>query len=156
MHPVPPFGIEDPVIQHLLMNWTSDPQKLRYVSLWLTVLAGTKEITETFPAGLQLVSLRPEIKDGFLTLIVPILRKSRGSRVSVKVRPEGEKWGLKIKVSSVDDVTAESSQPTSRRLSGGQRVEKSNAEPAPSQDGTRKAVSLSSRIQMHLANPEDI
>ena len=28
-HPVPPFGIQSPVIQHLLSSWTQDAQKLR-------------------------------------------------------------------------------------------------------------------------------
>jgi hypothetical protein len=51
----------------------------RYVSLWLTVLCSDgkdaeTQVPESFPLGLHLISLKPEIKDGFLTLIVPMLR----------------------------------------------------------------------------------
>jgi hypothetical protein len=74
-HPLPPFGIQSPVISHLLESWTSDAQKLKYVTLWLSVLCSdASKIPPNFPLGLQLVALKPEIKDGILTLVVPILR----------------------------------------------------------------------------------
>mmetsp|Transcript_94061 Transcript_94061/g.269284 ORF Transcript_94061/g.269284 Transcript_94061/m.269284 type:complete len:113 (+) Transcript_94061:227-565(+) len=88
-HPVPPFSIDSPVIQHLLASWTADGQKLRYVSLWLTVLVSDKPVPNTFPSGLQLVGLKTEIKDGFLTLIVPMLRQRHpGNKMMVHTRRE--------------------------------------------------------------------
>ena len=99
MHPVPPFGINSPVIRHLLTSWTQDQQKLEYVNLWLKVLCANsynddknggahQAMPETVPPGLQLVSLRREIKDGFLTLIIPMLRKCHNN-CSVHTRREG-------------------------------------------------------------------
>ena len=36
-HPVPPYGVFSPVVQHVLQQWSSDAKKLQYVRLWLTV-----------------------------------------------------------------------------------------------------------------------
>ena len=108
-HPLPPFELDSPVISHLLTNWTTDKQKLQYLKLWLQCLADdTKGIPETFPSGLTLLALAPEIKDGFLTLVVPILRK-RKSEIAVKVfarmseqQAQGSEndiiWDLKLKI----------------------------------------------------------
>ena len=100
VYPVPSFGIDSPVIGHLLSSWTRDPQKLTYVRLWLTLLCSNgsmREVPETFPAGLQLVSLRPEIKDGFLILIIPMLKARYNCSVHTRREKRG-RWGLKIKV----------------------------------------------------------
>jgi len=56
-----------------------------------------REVPETFPAGLQLVSLRPEIKDGFLILIIPMLKARYNCSVHTRREKRG-RWGLKIKV----------------------------------------------------------
>lgn len=80
IHPLPPFGIQSPVISYLLESWTSDASKLKYVTLWLSVLCNDiNKIPPTFPLGLQLVALKPEIKDGILTLVIPILRNKHPS-----------------------------------------------------------------------------
>uniref|UniRef100_A0A7S2SIB0 WW domain-containing protein n=1 Tax=Rhizochromulina marina TaxID=1034831 RepID=A0A7S2SIB0_9STRA len=136
-NPVPPFGIGSPVIQHLLASWTSDPQKLRYVSLWLSVLINEDPATpvpESFPSGLQLIGLKPEIKDGFLTLIVPML-KHRHEQCVVHTRMEGaDRWGLKIKV--VPKLQAAESPATTSQ--GGERAA---AAPAPGRSSSTAASS---------------
>ena len=73
-HPLPPFELKSPVITHLLDSWTADKQKLQYLQLWLQCLCdSTKAVPATFPSGLTLLALAPEIRDGFLTLVVPML-----------------------------------------------------------------------------------
>ena len=32
-HPLPPFGLDSPVIQYLLASWSKDPQKLQFLLL---------------------------------------------------------------------------------------------------------------------------
>lgn len=93
-HPCPSFGIYSPVVMHLLQQWTSDANKLQYVKLWLGVAANadskSRTAPSTFPRGLQLASLKRELLDAFLTMVVPILRRARGSaNVVVKTRPCG-------------------------------------------------------------------
>jgi len=157
-NPIPPFGIDSPVIQHLLASWTTDPQKLRYVSLWLTVLINEDAeapIPESFPSGLQLVGLLPEIKDGFLTLIVPML-KERHSQCVVHTRMEGsDRWGLKIKV--VPKVqAAESATQASQRGSvssagaGGSRTGQS---PAPGRSRPRQQQQQQQQKQQKQKQP---
>ncbi|CAM9974630.1 unnamed protein product, partial [Phaeothamnion confervicola] len=82
-HPTPGYGIDSPVIQYLLQSWSSDPEKLRYLSLWLRCVLERQPVPEGFPAGLQLISMAPEVKDGFLTLVVPLLRRREDVHVRV-------------------------------------------------------------------------
>ncbi|GMH60472.1 hypothetical protein TrLO_g7855 [Triparma laevis f. longispina] len=84
-HPLPPFGLDSPVISHLLTSWTSDIQKVQYLRLYLQCLADyNREVPVTFPKGLTLLGLTEEVKDGFLTLVVPMLQ-GRSDGVGVKV-----------------------------------------------------------------------
>lgn len=39
-----------------------------------------------FPQGLELSKLRPEFRDGFLTLIIPLLRRQNEAHIQVHVR----------------------------------------------------------------------
>ncbi|CAM9892541.1 unnamed protein product [Scytosiphon promiscuus] len=73
-HPAPDYGVDSPVIRYLLQQWSADPDKLKYLSLWLRCVIERRKVPDAFPSGLQLVGLAPEIKDGFLTLVVPLLR----------------------------------------------------------------------------------
>lgn len=82
-HPLPPYGLSSPVILHLLSSWTSDEQKVKYLKTYLQCLTDiTKPIPKTFPKGLTLLGMSKEVKDGFLTLVVPMLR---GREDGVKV-----------------------------------------------------------------------
>ena len=86
-HPLPPFGLDSPVISHLLGNWTSDAKKLQYLRLWLQCITdASKEVPDTFPSGLTLLALAPEIKDGFLTLVIPMLQGREGLAIKVYSR----------------------------------------------------------------------
>ena len=70
--PQPPYDIQSPVVAHLLSNWSSDANKCLYIKSWVECLA--TELPDGFPRGLQLAGCTPEIKDGFLLLLVPIMR----------------------------------------------------------------------------------
>jgi hypothetical protein len=70
----------------VLHHRTSDTNKVEYLRNWLHHIVTEKctILPPNFTPGLQLVHLPPEVKDGFLTLIVPMI-KSRQDLV-VKVR----------------------------------------------------------------------
>lgn len=87
-HPTPPFDITSPEITYLLQQWSQNSKKLQYLKLWMQkVLSGQifSLLTE-FPNGLELPKLRPEIRDGFLTLVVPLLRRQTDIHVIVHIR----------------------------------------------------------------------
>ncbi|CBN78837.1 conserved unknown protein [Ectocarpus siliculosus] len=85
-HPPPDYGLESPVIRYLLQQWSTDPDKLKYLSLWLRCVIERRKVPDAFPSGLQLVGLAPEIKDGFLTLVIPMIRFTGGIPVLVHSR----------------------------------------------------------------------
>lgn len=116
-HPCPSFGVFSPVVQRVLQQWSTDTNKLQYVRLWLGVATNVDGNSSTapakFPRGLQLAGLRREVLDGFLTLVVPLLRRSRGDKnVMAKTRlssNDSEKWDLAIRV----DIPEPAAQPAS-------------------------------------------
>jgi hypothetical protein len=84
-HPLPNYGLDSPVISHLLASWTTDVQKIQYLRLYLQCLTDySKEVPTTFPKGLTLLGLNEEVKDGFLTLVMPMLQ-GRTDGITVKV-----------------------------------------------------------------------
>ncbi|CAB1113140.1 unnamed protein product [Ectocarpus sp. CCAP 1310/34] len=85
-HPPPDYGLESPVIRYLLQQWSTDPDKIKYLSLWLRCVIERRKVPDAFPSGLQLVGLAPEIKDGFLTLVIPMIRFTGGIPVLVHSR----------------------------------------------------------------------
>jgi hypothetical protein len=119
VHPVPPFGVDwvnSPVIQHLLQTWSRDEEKLRYIELWLKAVAERDILPQSFPRGLHLVSMKREVRDGFLTLVVPLLRQRHQLTVLSRFLGGGH-WDLRIKV--IADSDGENPQDTLRN-----RVEK--------------------------------
>eukprot|EP00903_Cladosiphon_okamuranus_P008831 g8457.t2 len=85
-HPAPDYGVDSPVIRYLLQQWSGEPEKLRYLSLWLRCVIERRKVPDAFPSGLQLVGLAPEVKDGFLTLVIPMIRFNGGVPVLVHSR----------------------------------------------------------------------
>ena len=85
-HPRPDFDLDSPVVAHLINEWTKDTRKAKYVALWLKVVADTAQIPATFPSNLTLVSLAPEVKHGFASLVVPILRARADVELDVRSR----------------------------------------------------------------------
>jgi hypothetical protein len=57
----------------------------RYLRLYLQCLTDySKEVPATFPKGITLLGLNEEVKDGFLTLVMPMLQ-GRQDGITVKV-----------------------------------------------------------------------
>lgn len=90
-HPTPHFDLDSPEVQYLLHSWTARTEKLQYLRLWLTQVASPRRaLALDVPLGIELPRLRPEIRDGFLTLVVPLLRKQTHRDVVVHVRASSD------------------------------------------------------------------
>lgn len=65
---------------------SSDKAKLDYLRQWLQYIVEDKctALPANFTPGLQLVNLPPEVKDGFLTLIVPMIKSRQDLQVKVR------------------------------------------------------------------------
>ena len=87
-HPTPHFDLNSPEVTYLLAQWSQNPKKLNYLKIWMQkVLSGQiVSLMAEFPNGLELPKLKPEIRDGFLTLVVPLLRRQRDIDLHVHVR----------------------------------------------------------------------
>lgn len=86
-HPTPHFDLESPEVAYLLRAWTKNMKKMRYMRRWLLQVANTTGPLPTdFPTGVELPRLPPEVRDGFLTLVLPLLRKQTYRDVLVHCR----------------------------------------------------------------------
>ncbi|TDH71584.1 hypothetical protein CCR75_001787 [Bremia lactucae] len=75
-HPTPHFDLNSPEVAYLLRAWTIDMKKWRYLRRWLLQVVQTKgPLPDAFPMAVELPRLSPEVRDGFLTLVLPLLRK---------------------------------------------------------------------------------
>lgn len=71
-HPPPPFGLSSPVVDHLLASWTDDANKVQFFLSWIQCLA--YDLPTDFPKGVRIVEVTETIRDGFLMLLLPIIR----------------------------------------------------------------------------------
>ncbi|KAG7376899.1 hypothetical protein PHYPSEUDO_012571 [Phytophthora pseudosyringae] len=75
-HPTPHFDLESPEVAYILRAWTNNIKKMRYLRRWLIQVVNMKgPLPDDFPMGVELPRLPPEVRDGFLTLVLPLLRK---------------------------------------------------------------------------------
>ncbi|OWZ13499.1 RxLR effector protein [Phytophthora megakarya] len=75
-HPTPHFDMQSPEVAYILRAWTKNIKKMRYLRRWLIQVVTTKgPLPDDFPMGVELPRLPPEVRDGFLTLVLPLLRK---------------------------------------------------------------------------------
>lgn len=93
----PPDDMRSPVIAYLLSNWTSDTNKAMYLVAWAECLGDS--LPPGFPMGLQVVGLNPEVRDGFLMLIIPIMRRISKHPLRIYIRqapstvsPDFDNW----------------------------------------------------------------
>lgn len=84
-HLCPPHGLKSAVVDHLLQSWTSDQRKMQYLISWIECLASP--LPSQFPPGLQIVRVSPVLRDGFLILLLPIIRHISMHEVTAFVRP---------------------------------------------------------------------
>ena len=73
-HIIPDEGLISPVCTHILDSWTTDESKKAYLLDWASKLKAP--LAPNFPQGIQFVSLSNVIKDGFLMLLIPSIRKT--------------------------------------------------------------------------------
>uniref|UniRef100_A0AAV1TQK6 Uncharacterized protein n=1 Tax=Peronospora matthiolae TaxID=2874970 RepID=A0AAV1TQK6_9STRA len=75
-HPTPHFEMHSPEVAYILQAWTNNIKKIRYLRRWLIQVAITKgPLPKDFPMAVELPRLPLEVRDGFLTLVLPLLRK---------------------------------------------------------------------------------
>jgi len=83
-HPPPPFGLNSPVVDHLLASWTTDHNKVQFFLSWIQCLA--YDLPADFPKGVQVVEVTETIRDGFLMLLLPIMRSISVYRLAAYTR----------------------------------------------------------------------
>ncbi|DBA02558.1 TPA: hypothetical protein N0F65_011030 [Lagenidium giganteum] len=102
-HPTPSFDLDSPEVQYLLHSWTSNVKKLQYLRVWLAHIAhDTGDLPTDFPLGLELPRLAPEICDGFLTLVVPLLRKQTKREIYVHTRRHQDDYHADLRLRIVN------------------------------------------------------
>lgn len=98
-HPTPHFDLDSPEVQYLLHAWTSNVQKLQYLRVWFAhVAAPHRRLALDVPRSIELPRLLPEICDGFLVLVVPLLRKQTQRDIQVHLRQFSDHTDLRIRV----------------------------------------------------------
>lgn len=98
-HPTPHFDLDSPEVHYLLHSWTNNLQKLHYLRMWFTQVVTTRgPLTEDFPLGVELPRLLPEIRDGFLTLVVPLLRKQTQRDIHVHSRRYNDQFHTDLRI----------------------------------------------------------
>jgi hypothetical protein len=68
-------NMKSSLMTRLLREWTPDGNKQLYVLNWAECLSSSTGLPDAFPQGLQIVGLSPLLKEGFLMLLVPVLRR---------------------------------------------------------------------------------
>ncbi|KAI9915258.1 hypothetical protein PsorP6_006897 [Peronosclerospora sorghi] len=100
-HPTPQFDMKSPEVACILQAWTNNLKKIRSLRRWLVEVVATKgPLPKEFPMVVELPRLRPEVRDGFLTLIVPLLRKQTELKILAHSRQynDGIHSDLRIRV----------------------------------------------------------
>ena len=92
--PSPNCSLDDPMISHLMESWTTDKGKLKLLRTWLKQILSNKKIkqTKSFRPGVELTKLSPEVCEGFLRIVVPMLRSRDDIEVSAYHRTKRETW----------------------------------------------------------------
>jgi chromosome segregation ATPase len=86
MNPAPKCDVLSPLIQNLLECWTTNRERLRRMNDWLqTVMVGRFD-DEHFMDGIEMLELPPEIVQGFLTMLVPLIQARAPVKVKVYLR----------------------------------------------------------------------
>ncbi|KDO33228.1 hypothetical protein SPRG_02038 [Saprolegnia parasitica CBS 223.65] len=89
--PTPHFSLRSPEVAYVLSQWTQNPTKAASLLAWLVDVADeNREFPrQPTPPAIELPRLPPEVRDGFLTLIVPLLRTQLVRTVTVHTRGHG-------------------------------------------------------------------
>jgi hypothetical protein len=74
MHPSPECDILSPLVQNLLNCWSSKRERVTRINEWLQMVMLGRFNDPNFVDGIELLDVQPEIAQGFLTLLVPLLQ----------------------------------------------------------------------------------
>jgi hypothetical protein len=110
-YPTPHFDLGSREVEYLLMNWTLNEEKRRVLYAWLCQVGGRggggSLVKQNMPLSIELPHLASTIRDGFLTLIIPLLRKRQTERhiqvhtrqsLSCRNQHEMDQWDLRIRI----------------------------------------------------------
>jgi len=80
-------GVVVQIITGVLQSWTTDQRKIAYVQKWMNdIVKGKKLDNKKVHRGLELCKLTKEVRDGFLMLILPLLKQRPDIDVKVVTR----------------------------------------------------------------------
>jgi hypothetical protein len=88
--PAPPVTIDSEVIAAVLQNYTPDASRQAEMWAWLKAVAGGKDVARLKPTRLELERAPKEVRDGFLAMVVPLLRARPDIAVTVQLRDRHE------------------------------------------------------------------
>ncbi|KAF0690089.1 Aste57867_18483 [Aphanomyces stellatus] len=102
-YPTPHFQMDSKEVHYIVSQWTQNPAKLKSLMAWLIemsdedvnmpVAAQLGSIPPTppppsqLPLAIELPRLTHEVRDGFLTMVVPLLRSQMSRTIHVHTRP---------------------------------------------------------------------
>ncbi|RHY93364.1 hypothetical protein DYB35_000324 [Aphanomyces astaci] len=88
-HPKPLFPMDSNEVRYLVGQWTQNPTKLQSLMTWLVHMsdeATDSRRRSSLPEAIELPRLPNEVRDGFVTLVVPLLRHQMTRMVHVHTR----------------------------------------------------------------------
>lgn len=98
-HPTPHFDLDSPEVLYVLQSWTRNVKKLQFLRTWFTQIVSTRSnLPEDLPLRIELPRLLPEIRDGFLTLVVPLLRKQTRRDIHVYARQYNDQMHTDLRI----------------------------------------------------------
>ena len=83
--PPPPYGMESAAIQFILRAWTKNERKIAITNRWCGMVIGGEPIASRKSVTFE--NLTTEVREGFLKLIVPLLKKRSDVDIHVESRP---------------------------------------------------------------------
>ncbi|KAH9256520.1 hypothetical protein BASA81_005435 [Batrachochytrium salamandrivorans] len=96
--------LDSPVIQTILQAWTKDKDNLRFFNQWckqILISDGTGEGLTALQRGVELNKCTTQVKDGILSMLVPLLRATRGITISVFTRERVQvNYDVRLKVNT--------------------------------------------------------
>ena len=87
-YPTPSFSLSSPEMHYLLNAWSMNHKKVSLLLHWMHCIESGQlvKLFAEFPASMELPQLMPEVKDGFLTMVVPLLRRQTLLEIKVFCR----------------------------------------------------------------------
>lgn len=111
IYPVPTGVVSStcPTIQHLLNTWTIDEYKRDFATKWISAVQSGDIWNDFCPMrpGIHLHELREEVKDGFVKLVLPLLRWNLPSDVTILAESRSYHVSVRDRTKSDTDSASE-------------------------------------------------